>query len=227
MALGTHSLGVHDYYVCLFTHLGICVTPDVRHYLMKQQQARARRIVTHKKKEVKLRRIEKLHKKLKEHTEELQCIICKKEGSVYQPGIGVDAGICLPTSDVATKASLKACSSCNQIGTGHVRPWSEKCSNYKEYMLSCSKKPVTGTEVDTVSVSEQEALLMFPLWKTQCTRMPKNKVYYIKLCSTRMLTIFSMHLKMRLSMLTHQMPSLPMTCSLAFCNAWLSRCNKK
>lgn len=162
MALGTHSLGVHDYYVCLFTHLGICVTPDVRHYLMKQQQARARRIVTHKKKEVKLRRIEKLHKKLKEHTEELQCIICKKEGSVYQPGIGVDAGICLPTSDVATKASLKACSSCNQIGAGHVRPWSEKCSNYKEYMLSCSKKPVTGTEVDTVSVSEQEALFDVP-----------------------------------------------------------------
>ena len=159
IALGVHSIGTKVYFERLFKKLGIKITEDIQHYLTKQELTRTRRIETFKKKVVKQERNKKLHDKLKQWTEELRKSKVSGDGAVYQPGVGMDGGYCLPaTTAAASTKENRACSGCGQIGAGHLRPWSKKCPKYGDYIANKEKstakkqseEPKTSTAVITM-----------------------------------------------------------------------------
>ena len=92
IAIGIQSIGSLHYFKRLLGALGIDVTPDVLHYLTQHAEARDYRISKGQEKETKRLRNHKLHAKLKQATIELKGAIAKRDGAIYQPGIGLGGG---------------------------------------------------------------------------------------------------------------------------------------
>ena len=158
LALGVHSVGTYEYYMGLFEKCGIFVSADTQHYLRTQQKTRAYRIAQCKKKEVKKARNKKLHAKLKEYSAKVQSDIAKRDGTVYQPGIGMDGGYNMPAAASASttaNTTSRVCSSCQ--GNDHLRPTNKKCRFYK----ARNNKNQPAAPVDSVPV---------PAPKNQLTR---------------------------------------------------------
>ena len=127
-ALGIHSVGSLVFFERLFGKFGIPLSIHARHYLTQQQRTRVYRIDNYKKKRVKKNRNYKLHDRLREFSEKVKKQIAKKEGSVYQPGIGMEGGYCQPAAATAIPSN-KRCSACGEAG--HKMRTSKKCRLYK------------------------------------------------------------------------------------------------
>ena len=156
MALGIHSLGYLVYFELLFAKLKVPMTPDVRHYLQQQQKARAYRIEKYKKAEVKKCRNTKLHDKLREYSEVVKKEIAKRNGCVYQPGIGMDGGYVAPAAAVTVAASaLKKCSACGE--TGHSMRTNKKCRYYKKAGPAAAAEPAAEDD-DNRDAQEQDLM---------------------------------------------------------------------
>ena len=131
IAIGIQSLGSLHYFTRLLEDLGIDITPDVKHYLTLHAETRDYRITKAQDPESKRLRNTAFHAKLKEATVELKGAIAKRDGLIYQPGIGMNDGYdesataeeldCLdPPSKkkrrkIASTASRK-CSACGEAG---------------------------------------------------------------------------------------------------------------
>ena len=114
----------------------------MRYYLAKQQQTGAYRIDKYKQKEVKKERNFKLHNKLKEYSEKVKKQIAKRDGAVYQPGIGMDGGYCELAADPAAPPAANICSACGEAG--HKLRTNKKC---KYYVARNTKKATDAADV--------------------------------------------------------------------------------
>jgi len=121
MAIGINTMGLVRYYRLLFDKLGMAMTSDVYHYLQVKDSNRFKRINKAKTPTAKRRRQRFKFEKLKQHTEDAKRARCRRDGSVYQSGIGMDGGYIL--EDEATNAtarprrsSARKCGICRQIG---------------------------------------------------------------------------------------------------------------
>jgi len=156
IAIGTKTLGIREYYIGLFHKLGIEMTPDILHYLTVKSKVRQKRIAKTKTTEWKKKRKADEYRRLQEDTKEAKRARAKREGSVYQPGIGMTGGYDLeeqkdepePPSD-----PNKICSRCKQ--PGHLRPTNKLCRFYVS-----RKKNVQQKKDDPVNdpVNEEEAM---------------------------------------------------------------------
>ena len=159
MAIGISTVGSLEYYRRLFTKCGIHVTEATLHYLTQHQKARAYRIETYKKKEVKKKRNTKLHDKLREYSEKVKKNVAKRDGTVYQPGIGMDGGYCqqeeeeAPAPAAANNNSI-ICSACGE--SGHKMRTNKKCRFYKPRgaTAGATTKPVALPDNDSQDDSD-------------------------------------------------------------------------
>ena len=90
VAVGINALGIYTYFARLFRELGIDLPEDVAHCLKQVDARQTYRINKSQEIEQKKKRQESFHKTLvEEHTERAKKQRCKREGSIYQPGIGM------------------------------------------------------------------------------------------------------------------------------------------
>ena len=106
------------------------MSDDVRHFLTLEGEARDYRISKPQEAEYKRLRNKKLHDQLKTATKELRSAIEKRDGAVYQAGIGMNGGYfdddpnsaegtAPPKKKPRMTAATRKCSACRQ--TGHNR----------------------------------------------------------------------------------------------------------
>ena len=149
LAVGINGLGIYLHFCRLFEMLNISIPEDVAYYLQQVDKRRTHRINKSKDKDQKKKRQEKFHQKLAEHAEKAKSERCKREGSVYQPGIGMGAGYCKP---VATAVDVTArCTKCKEHG--HKRPTNKLCKHYKP--RKGNKKDVVDGVVDDDTAPKQ------------------------------------------------------------------------
>ena len=156
VAVGINGVGTYAYFTRLFQLLHIQMTDDISHYLKMIDSRRTYRINKAKETDQKKHRQEKFHDKLKEHSETAKKEYRRREGSVYEPGIGM--GCCQP---VQKKGKSKGrhnpdaiCSKCNQ--PGHARPTNKLCKYYKPR----KNKRATAKDGTTDDDSDKDAQLL-------------------------------------------------------------------
>ena len=141
MAIGINTLGLVGYYREVFDKLGMFMTSDVYHYLQVKDTNRHKRITKAKTPAAKRRRQRGKFEKLKKHTEEAKRARCRRDGSVYQSGIGMDGGY-MEEDATATTAPRRTrgprrCGLCRQVG--HDR----------RHCTSSVMQPLTSVAEDT------------------------------------------------------------------------------
>jgi len=159
VAVRINALGIYAYFARLFRELGIDLPEDVAHYL-KQVDAR-RTYIINKSQEIeqKKNRQENFHKALEEHTERAKKQQCKREGSIYQPGIGM-GNYCEPTKQCGKFDPNARCSKCKEVG--HKRPTNKLCKHYKP---SKHKEQATPEELQAQlerNAKEQDSMGSLP-----------------------------------------------------------------
>jgi len=126
VAVGINGLGVYLYFCRLFILLGIDMTDDISHYLQQIDARRTYRILKSRDVDQKKKRQAKFHDMLKEHTETAKKQRCKRDGAVYEPGIGMEGAA---TATPPTVDKTIRCGSCKEFG--HKSARNKMCKNFK------------------------------------------------------------------------------------------------
>jgi len=159
IVLCINTLGTMEYYRQIFELLEMVMTDDVRYYIQQVSIARDKRNVRGRKKDTKIKRSEKFHNKLKEHTKVAKKERKKRRGQ-YKTGIGMDGGYDsdadsdTPTTQAPKKKRAKRapviCPLCKK--KGHKTNKSKKCEYY-------GKDPprIDGEEQDGQTLQQLEA----------------------------------------------------------------------
>jgi len=121
MAIGINTMGLVAYYRLLFDKLNMVMTSDVYHYLQVKDSNRTKRVNKAKTPTAKRGRQRFKFEKLKQHTEDAKRARCRRDGSVYQSGIGMNGGY---LDDDATASNtnprrargLRRCGICRRVG---------------------------------------------------------------------------------------------------------------
>jgi len=92
IALCINTLGTMQFYTRIFQSLGITMTADVRYYITQINNTRDKRNAKRKTKNAKIKRSEKFHTKLKEHSVTAKKERRKRRGAQCQTGIGMNGG---------------------------------------------------------------------------------------------------------------------------------------
>ena len=176
IAIGISTLGMLHYFDTLIRKkLGIHINDDVRHFLSVKSNSRQKRLDKTKTKEYKRKRKTSEFEKIKRETVEATAARAKREGAVYQPGIGMtggydesdlveiddnDSGAKKPAAmtrkKTKTSPSQQVCTACNE--PGHMRPWNKKCKLYAEYSQRKTQKAAPRAHDSTESVDMAEEL---------------------------------------------------------------------
>jgi hypothetical protein len=89
MAVGITSMGVLDFYKKLFRKMGIAVTENVEHYLIKKETSRQKKLAKMKTKEAKKDKNKRKYDTLKDHSKTAKTEFVKRIGT-YRPGMNMD-----------------------------------------------------------------------------------------------------------------------------------------
>ena len=121
MAIGINTMGLLGYYRFLFDKLNMMMTSDVYHYLQVKDSNRSKRVTKAKTPTAKRRRQRFKFEKLKQHTEDAKRARCRRDGSVYQSGIGMNGGYLdddatAPNTNPRRTRGLRKCGICRRIG---------------------------------------------------------------------------------------------------------------
>jgi len=133
IAIGIKTLGIYGCYTGLFRKLGIALTPDLMHYLNVKSKVRRKRIARTKTTEYKKKRKTDEYRRLKDETNDAQKARAKREGSIYQTGIGMTGGYTANDMEASKEDNTpptgpKTCSKCGK--PGHLRPTNKLCKYY-------------------------------------------------------------------------------------------------
>jgi len=136
IALCINSLGTLAFCTGIFDMLGITMTNDVRYYINQVNNTREKRNTKSKTKKAKIKRSEKFHAKLKEHSTIAKKERRKRRGAQYKTGIGMDGGYESDGTDapqpppLPRKKRAKAqCPHCHKYGHKTTR---SKCCDENE-----------------------------------------------------------------------------------------------
>ena len=147
VAIAINALGIYGFFQRLFQLLHIDMTPDVAHYLKQVDAPRTYRINKSQETKQKRRRQEKFHDKLMEHTEKAKKERCKREGAVYQPGIGMAKA----QQQMPVDTTIR-CSSCRQLG--HKTAGNKLCRNFKPRKRK--QKATASATTDTADAADDD-----------------------------------------------------------------------
>jgi RIO-like serine/threonine protein kinase len=88
-AVGVNSLGFKNFYKALCDKIGIQLTPNVEHYLLKKESKRINKLEKIRSSEAKKEKNKRKYEKLKEHTLQAKKEFHKRQGT-YRKGMNMD-----------------------------------------------------------------------------------------------------------------------------------------
>ena len=152
-AVSINSIGFDSFYKQVFDCLGVDVPQPTVYYIEQRERWRQTRIRKSKTFEHKKKRSQKMHKKLREHTKDVQDDITAGKG--YKTGVAMDM-----TQDekgtphIVSLDSMKVCKSCGRVG--HKRSNQSSCPNNKKKLqaVQLQKEAEEQSMFDQVEVGE-------------------------------------------------------------------------
>ena len=155
MAVIINGIGLKQFFVRFCDMVDVKVTTDVLHHLDTISTARDKRIAKSKTPDKKKKRQKNFHDKSLEHTEKAKKERCKREGSVYQPGIGMGAGYAISDADDADDEgnkkkrkrsnkdnTAKQCRHCKEFG--HCMRTSLQCTHNPKHPNYVGNQPTVA-----------------------------------------------------------------------------------
>jgi len=161
VAVGINGIDIYSFFCRLFQLLGIQMTEDVACYLKQIDSRRTYRINKSRECEQKKKRQQKFHEQLKDHTEKAKKERCKRDGAVYEPGIGMNCAAASAATPQQRNVDMTIRSaSCKQ--PGHKSANNKLCKNFKPRKSRRKKDTNDAAEQLRRDAAEQDLMDALP-----------------------------------------------------------------